>query len=214
MAKRGPKRKFNYTDVDIEHASVYGVSVNVLRDRLRKKWDKGDAITKPNNGKPGIDKKNIWYINNEKIPIEMVQQARDNGLSYKQVRGRVIGGMPLERAISEPVTRRNLSREEAKFILSNGISLRTYHTRINKGWSKERASTEPVDEKKRNKRAIKTDVKKELPVSSSKPTKKYKFKAEVKVPHIKKPIVIGYFETLQESAIAEKQALEELNRHG
>ena len=207
MERSGPKRKYNYSDVDIEHAAIYGVSLSVFRDRLRKGFEKGDAMTRPNTGKRGVEKKDVWFINGEKIPGELVQKARKNNLDYKLVRGRVIGGMTIEKAVEMPVTRKSLSLAEKKIILGNGISIKTYHSRLSKGWSKEKAMTKPINKKNKDEKEVETSV------SSLNPSKTYKFKAEVKLPSFRKPIIIGYFKTLKDAAVAEKQALEELNRH-
>ncbi|MDR0317354.1 MAG: hypothetical protein LBH89_02725 [Lactococcus lactis] len=75
------------------------------------------------------------YITEKDIEI-----AISNGICVTKVKERVNGGMPVHRAIIEPLKKRHPKRPE-------WLNRSTYYRRIEKGWSIERALTEPPMDK-------------------------------------------------------------------
>jgi hypothetical protein len=201
---RGVKRKYDYTDADIEHAAVYGISQRLLSKRLERGFPKGEAISR--TPKRGQAEKETWKVKGLVITKEQTALARKNNLDHQIVRSRIISGMTVERAITTPRRKGIVTKQEVAEALAKGINYSTYYSRRDYGWSHEEAITRPVD---KNKNPKKPKTQKEPKFSKAeKESKNFKFKAEV--PFGKKTMVIGYYKTEEEAKAAEKQALETL----
>lgn len=76
---------------------------------------------------------------------EDIKTAKDNGISEANAKNRVYNlGWSVERAIKEPLRKRDKTDKWYKLAVSNGILPNTYLARIKLGWDKELAATKPV----------------------------------------------------------------------
>lgn len=136
---------FYITPEEYERAAANGVSKLTLEERIREyAWDKERAITTPVRELNEIGKQNI-------------EKAKNNGVTYANLRMRLSNGWSMERATTEPLTNMSalcakLGKENKKYpswvyenLMKNNIPLGTFYKRVNKcKWSLEKASTTPI----------------------------------------------------------------------
>lgn len=116
---------------DIKRAEEYGVSANLIRQRMKRGMSKEKAITTPNY----YSETNKWR-----------KVAEQNGISRNVFYNRIYrDGWDFERASSQPVQQETDFRKWKQVAISNGISPDTYSSRVHKmGMDYETAATTPL----------------------------------------------------------------------
>ena len=132
------KRYWYITPEDYETAEKNGIKKDTVIQRVRRfGWDVDTAITKK--------------IKRENLPQEIVDKAKELGISKDLLVKRIKRGWSMEDACSIEAKGVGKPRKHPDWVYEmaeeNGIRLATVNHRINWGWDLLRACTEKVKQK-------------------------------------------------------------------
>ena len=131
----GNKTKHFITDEEYKILEKNGISVDVFKSRLRKKWSRKRALNQV------VHKRNI-----EPLPKDELLHMIKKGITYSIYRQRIEKGWAEHEAKTEPVIYKKgknpykqFTDLEIEYMVENYITYNDYKNRRKNGWSREEA---------------------------------------------------------------------------